>query len=229
MGISVAATTNSLTGSITVPAAAKVGDGLILFEFQGSTLNVASPTNWTSFDNLLDVGDGGSYRASYRIATSTNPGEVITTSSGALGTSKHLWVIREAAGPFIAISATTKFSTCTAGAPAQQEFASQAGSSVRNLAYGMVCGDNTLVPVFTVASPAFSTSMKDGSSAMLSGLNLYSSTGSTQSIDCGDQGAISFLAGGELQFTFVPNALPGMIGLSGDYRITPKRAVGIYY
>jgi len=199
------ASTTANGSSISVPAAAVIGDFAVLFDATenhgGSSISTAVPTGWTSLADTFGV---GSYSlrttVSYKILTAA--GGSVSGMTGGSFSNKVLLIFRPSTS-ILTVTSSVWNAEVTGGNPTSQTVtASGVQTPLIVLAWGVV-GDSP-IPAFATETPSMTNVTRSGSvtaPACRVGYTIYNSSPSNQSIDVGDNGTVNGLQSGYVRFT----------------------------
>lgn len=189
------------TSTILVPYNVQAGDLLVWSEY---TPNYSSGSVPTGFTELVDTtANAVRHRTAYKIATGSEAGTVITGTTGSSGAPAALVVFRGST-PFVSASTGAWNSEgLNDGDPAQQTVIPPGSGLVLVLA--ATGARNALANIaFTTQSPSFDrviSHVSPGQDGLSVGYKIYTSGGSTHTIDVADSGTRNTLHSGYLQLT----------------------------
>lgn len=204
MTVSFNASATSTATAITIPSGALVGDWAILFDHahrsSGGLPSSTVPTGWTQIGSPLDNGSTRKWIVSYKILVSGDPGSPVSGMGGDSNTDevdKVMFVFSSSTGSFTSATSSTWNGQQTTADPTSQTV-SASGQTTPLIVLGQSFCSNA-AGAFSTASPAFDSTVANGSTHMLGGYKIYNSSPSNHTIDQNDLGATNCLRSGYVQ------------------------------
>lgn len=196
------ATAPVLTSTILVPYNVQAGDLLVWSEYTPNYDTGAVPTGFTQLADT--TASAVRHRTAYKIATGSEAGTVITGTTGTSGRPVAILSVFRGSTPFVSASTGTWNSEgLNDGDPAQQTVIPPGSGLVLVLA--ATGARNALANIaFTTQSPSFDrviSHVSPGQDGLSVGYKIYTSGGSTHTIDVADSGTRNTLHSGYLQLT----------------------------
>ena len=167
----IASATNQNSATITIPAAAAIGDLAVLFDIGGNSgalaMSWVTPTGWTNINNSTTSSPRTQFGASYRVLTLGEPGSSITGVDANDWEAKVLLVFRRNSIASVAIQDTAGVVNNTT-TPADQTITASLGG-VPLIAFGFKTV-NTGTPTIT----GFDSEVATATATALAGIVGYS-------------------------------------------------------
>ncbi len=197
------ATAPVLTSTVLVPYNVQAGDLLVWSEYARDPTG-SVPTGFTELVSS-DAPAGSKHKTAYKIATGAEAGTVITGQTAAAGTPVAVLIVFRGSTPFAsATTGTWNSQALDDGDPAPQTV-TPPGSGLVLVLGAAGCRGAVADIQFTTQTPAFDRVIShlspSGGFAISVGYKIYTTGGSTHTIDVGDAGVRNSLHSGYLQLT----------------------------